>query len=229
MNNRVDFDEYVDNYETLLEDQLSFFSEERDYFSKYKVDLLSGLLSSTPKSVLDFGCGIGLSLPHLKTCFEQSSLFATDLSRGSLGYVREKYPYVKALYDEELDGYQFDLIFVAGVIHHVPLEQRERVIRRLANRLNDGGMLVIFEHNPYNPVTRHMVATCPFDEDAVLITKKALKDLVIGASDSELTLYKSGYCLFFPQQLSALRSTEPYLKWLALGGQQYVMATKNHV
>ncbi len=38
--------------------------------------------------------------------------------------------------------------------------------------LKKKGRVYIFEHNPYNPVTRYLVATCEFDRDAVLFKKK---------------------------------------------------------
>jgi len=34
------------------------------------------------------------------------------------------------------------------------------------------------------------------------------------------------YCLFFPQQLAALRPLEKYLRWLPMGGQYFVCASK---
>lgn len=220
---RIDFDDYAEEYESLLKSQLGFFNKDRDYFSWYKVSLVSYLIGNQPDSILDYGCGIGLSLPFFRKEFSSSSIYASDLSSKSLEVCRQKHPYAKILMDDELSNYRYDLIFLSGVLHHVPVEQRPAVLRRLATLLNPNGTLAIFEHNPFNPVTRRMVSTCPFDEDAVLLTLGSEKKLV---TENNLSLFKSGYCLFFPQFLKRLRPTEKMLRWLPLGGQHYILARK---
>ena len=227
MNNqskRVDFDEYADRYEDLLKEQLAFFSKDRGYFSEYKVALAASHLRTPPATILDFGCGIGLSLPYLKRHFPNAHLFATDLSRESLAHVRTHFADVSILLDAEVDGKSFDLIFVSGVFHHIPVEERERVAKRLAALLSERGELFVFEHNPFNPVTRHMVSTCPFDTDAVLITLNGMRHLL--GDVAELQLADSGYCLFFPQAMQRLRPFEKVLHKIPLGGQYFVAGRK---
>ena len=221
---RVDFDEYADRYEDMLRGQLAFFSEDRGYFSEYKVAIAKEYCPAFPSSVLDFGCGIGLSLPHLISYFPNAQIFASDISEQSLNYVRANIPSVTALSDQDISRHTYDVIFVTGVFHHVPIYQREDVIKRLVSLLADGGQLCIFEHNPFNPVTRHMVATCPFDEDAELITRRNMQRLVTGIGG--LKISASGYCLFFPQSLSKLRPLEKFLRWLPGGGQYFVIGSK---
>ncbi len=58
--------------------------------------------------------------------------------------------------------------------------------------------MIIFEHNPYNPITRFMVNTCEFDKDAVLLTRKELIKIFI---NNGFSLIKGKYCLFFPPRL----------------------------
>ena len=221
---RVDFDEYVDQYEGLLQNQLAFFSKDRGYFSEYKVALTSEYCATPPTRVLDFGCGIGLSLPFLARYFPAAQIFATDLSERSLAYVQEKFPEVTVQQDCDLDGNSYDIIFVSGVFHHVPAQQREAVVERLTGLLASDGRLFVFEHNPFNPVTRRMVATCPFDEDAELIRFSDMKRLMTGSG--KLQILEAGYCLFFPQSLSFLRPLEKLLSWLPLGGQHFVVGGK---
>ena len=50
----------------------------------------------------------------------------------------------------------FDLVFVAGVFHHIPPEERQGAADAVAAHMAPGGSLVVFEHNPYNPVTRKL-------------------------------------------------------------------------
>lgn len=227
MNNQsrhVDFDDYADRYEGILQEQLAFFSKDRGYFSEYKVALATAHLRALPQTILDFGCGIGLSLPYLRQHFPGAQLFATDLSEKSLAHVRGHFADVSVLPDGEVDGRTFDMIFVSGVFHHVPVEQREHVAKRLAALLSGQGMLFVFEHNPFNPVTRHMVSTCPFDDDAVLISRRGMSHLIGGVAG--LQLAGSGYCLFFPQTMQRLRPLEKMLRWLPLGGQYFVAGCK---
>lgn len=221
---KVDFDEYAEQYESLLVNQLSFFSGEREYFSSYKIEILKRLLGDQPKHILDFGCGIGLSVPHLLKEFPQAEVCATDISRASLGYVQRNHPGARVLADEYIDTKRFDLILVATVMHHVEPRLRRGLIERLEKMLAPGGSICIFEHNPYNPVTQRMVATCPFDEDAVLLTKKEAVGLLTHTGSLKVT--HGGYTLFFPPALSALARLEGALRWMPLGGQYYVIATK---
>ncbi len=222
MKNRVNFDDYAENYEQLLQEQLAFFSGDRGYFSEYKVALIAGILERKPTRILDFGCGIGLSLPYLKQYFTHAEIYASDLSEKSMEYAKKKNENVTLLHDAELDGQQFDLIFVTGVFHHIPVNDRSGVMKRLAGMRSDKGALAIFEHNPFNPVTRHMVATCPFDEDASLMSLRSMKALI---KTADLHVAKSGYCLFFPEALKVLRPVESLLHSLPLGGQYFVMAS----
>ena len=55
------------------------------------------------------------------------------------------------------------------VLHHVRPSDRADLVGELATRLAPGGRLVVFEHNPLNPVTVNAVQACAFDADAVLL------------------------------------------------------------
>lgn len=64
-------------------------------------------------------------------------------------------------------------------------------------------MLLLFEHNPWNPLTRHAVANCPFDENAVLISAPEMRKRLRTAGFRNVRI---DYRLFFPGFLSALRA-----------------------
>jgi SAM-dependent methyltransferase len=219
---KVDFDAYADSYEAMLKEQLAFFSRDRDYFSEYKIDILRRLFPEGVGSVLDFGCGIGLSLPHIVKKFPDARVFATDISATGLARVASMYPAVTVLQDAEVGSRTYDLILVATVIHHVEPTLLPGLLKRLEGMLAPGGRLCIFEHNPWNPVTRHMVSTCPFDRDAVLISFRRLKKLIRGTT--RLRISHGGYSLFFPAALRALWPMEAAMRWLPLGGQYFIVA-----
>jgi SAM-dependent methyltransferase len=219
----ADFDDYVDQYDDLLKNQLSFFEGNRTYFSRYKVKLLHSLLDKSPEKLLDFGSGIGLSLPHFLYYFPHSEICATDISKKSLTYLSKHYSDVKVYQDEELEGQTFDLIFLSGVMHHIPPEKRPTILKRLKTLLSPEGSIIIFEHNPFNPVTQRMVATCPFDEGVQLLSKSALQKMM---KKEGFHVDKGGYTLFFPEPLKFFRPLEQKLYWCPLGGQYFVMARR---
>jgi SAM-dependent methyltransferase len=71
---------------------------------------------------------------------------------------------------------KFDLVIVSCVFHHIPPQDRQMAIRHCCSRLKEGGRFIIFEHNPINPVMRHLVKNCPFDVDAVLLSMRRTID-----------------------------------------------------
>ncbi|MEM7175401.1 MAG: class I SAM-dependent methyltransferase [Chlamydiota bacterium] len=219
----VNFDDYVENYESLLKDQLSFFSSKRSYFSLYKVHLMAEALKSRPQNILDFGCGVGLSLPPLIETFPDAQIYASDRSKKSLAYVKNRFSKVTVL--DCLEGFHktFDLIFLSGVIHHVPPCDRHGVMRQIQGLTKPGGQVCIFEHNRYNPVTRRLVSSCPFDKGVVLVSRAELNKLMQRES---IRPQKSGYCLFFPEFLRFLRPLERYLRWFPMGGQYFILGRK---
>ena len=82
--------------------------------------------------------------------------------------------------------------------------------------IKPGENIVIFEHNPYNPLTRHVVQTCPFDRGVELISLSRFVEL---ARKSALQIRLKRYIVFFPKSLSPFRRLEPCLGFLPLGAQ----------
>ncbi len=154
-----------------------FFDSNTRYLQHYKVAVAKQLVPD-PATVLDYGCGIGLLQEFLNDYFPKSSIYAADIFQDSLSYLRRHFPQTKVLDCEAALQQCFDLIVVSCVLHHVPLDDRESLVSRLVKALNPGGKLLIFEHNPLNPVTHHMVNTCPIDEDAILLRRSECKRLI---------------------------------------------------
>lgn len=224
MNKRVDFDEYTDNYNALLKEGTGFFTSSDEYFAKYKVEIVHKKLQGRiVNSILEYGCGIGRNIPYLQQLFPNAVVKGSDISPASIEIAKRDMPTVEFFLEKEdlrLEE-KFELIFVAGVFHHIPISQRLSVAKELKNRLTPNGMLFVFEHNPYNPVTRRIVNNCPYDEDAVLLKPTELRNTL---SNAGLTMKQQGYCLFIPPKLSQLAWLETKLEWLPLGGQYWVQA-----
>jgi SAM-dependent methyltransferase len=219
---RVDFDQYAGQYEAIIAAQTNFFDGDSSYFARYKIELAHQLVGPV-ESVLDFGCGIGRSMPHLREVFPKADIVGCDPSADSLAIAREQNPTCRFVSMEALGAdSRFDLVIASCVFHHVPPQDRQMAIQYCYSRLKEGGHFIIFEHNPVNPVTRHLVKNCPFDADAVLLS---MSETIERMRDAHLKIDKSSYCLFFPQQLAAFRPFEKYLRWLPMGGQYFVCAS----
>ena len=107
------------------------------------------------------------------------------------------------------------------MFHHIPPDQHRAIFGQLRSLLAPGGWLVVFEHNPVNPATRHVVATCPFDENAVL---RSAGQLGRSQREAGFPAVETTYTSFFPGALKALRPLEHYLARVPLGAQYYTLA-----
>ncbi|MDR3478834.1 MAG: class I SAM-dependent methyltransferase [Gammaproteobacteria bacterium] len=221
---KTDFDEHATDYNTTLKNQLQFFEEDNGYFAEYKVKKAKQLVVHEPTNILDFGCGIGRSIPFFQKHFPAATLYGCDLSEKSLETATAQYKTAMFLSVSELDrtDIQFNLIFLAGVLHHITPDERQATMAFLKKHLTADGNLVIFEHNPYNPLTRYLVNTCPFDEDAILLKPGEIKHQMREAGIKPIACH---YTLFFPQILYWLRPLENSLRFFPLGGQYVVQGS----
>lgn len=219
---KVDFDDYAARYDQILEDQLGNFGDIA-YYSQYKVDIFSSLISEAPKRLMEFGCGMGRNIPFFTNHFTDSEIVGYDISESSLEIARKSNPGIEFI--SELNGSEgsFDSIFISNVYHHIHPDLRQDVTAELYKTLEPGGHLIIFEHNPYNPVTRHMVNTCEFDKDAVLLRKKESQNLF---ERNGFKLKKGAYTLFFPSALKSLNFIEKYIGGIPMGAQYYLLFEK---
>tara|TARA_B100001093_G_scaffold96961_1_gene88923 strand:- start:6050 stop:6730 length:681 start_codon:yes stop_codon:yes gene_type:complete len=226
MKKKVDFDNYSDEYNQIMQEQHKIFGDV-NYYSEYKAEIVKNIISDNNNlKILEFGCGVGRNLKYLKSIGNNNQIYGYDISEESLIIARKENPEVTIVGTEkELLSHMefFDLIFIAGVYHHIEVILRDTITKNLRTLLKSNGKLVIFEHNPYNPITRHLVNTCEFDADAVLLKKQEVIDLFCKKNFSVDT---SGYALFIPPRLQKINFIEKYFKWLPLGGQYYVLFNK---
>ena len=222
---KVDFDDYAENYNELLSRETKFFSSDEAYFAKYKVLLAREIICDEPRRVLEYGCGIGRNIPFLREVFSPAEIMGFDVSEKSIESARlnNEGIYFWSEEDNADEKLNFDLIFVAGVFHHVPPQEREETMKKIYRRLAPGGNLLIFEHNPYNPITRKIVNDCPFDEGVILLKPRQLKQYLEAAG---LVMQRQGYSLFFPPKFKRINKLEKYLSSFPLGGQYWIHAVK---
>lgn len=232
--NEAEFDKFADEYHAALSAGIKLSGEAPEYFSEYKVaDIASHWRprlqpDASPLRLLDFGAGVGNSVPYVRKYFPGSRLTCLDLSQRSLAVAERRFPgaadYVH--FDGAhlpFEAEQFDIAYAMVVFHHIPHEDHLALFQQMQRVLRPGGNLFIFEHNPYNPLTVRVVNDCAFDENAQLITARALRSNIQRAGFRSA---RARYRVFFPHGLRALRVVEPMLAWLPLGGQYFVHAVK---
>jgi SAM-dependent methyltransferase len=223
-----EFDQYGEGeYERALEKAISFGGQEASFYNEVKASRLVDLARrriGEPSSLaaLDVGAGIGLVDEHLTGDFAR--VVGLDVSGEMVRRASQRNPsaaYVE--YDGATFPFEtgsFDLVFASCVLHHVAVEDRERLALEMARVTRRGGLAVIIEHNPINPGTRLAVSRCEFDEDAVLLRMSETRALL---SHAGLREQERAYILFFPWH----NTIERRLGWLPLGAQYYVAAAGN--
>jgi len=221
--NTINFDEHSSNYVEKILKSFGSIDNNLNYYHLGKVKIAKRELSLNPKKILDFGCGVGSMLKFLKEDFRKSKFYAYDESSKSLEQLKKNYPDVNCLSNLDTNE-RFDLILISNVIHHVKSDQRNFFFEKIYKLLDVSGELLIFEHNPYNPITLKIVANCEFDADAELINKKNLIKLCY---KNNFKLQKSGYIHFFPSTFKYFFKFEKYLKWFFLGAQYFCIFKKN--
>jgi ubiquinone/menaquinone biosynthesis C-methylase UbiE len=117
----------------------------------------------------------------------------------------------------------FDLIVSACVFHHIPHAEHPAWLAELRRVARRDAMLLIYEHNPLNPLTARAVRECPFDENAVLIEAGTFRQRVEKAGWQAA---ESVYRMFFPHALAFARPVERWLRKLPWGAQYFVRARR---
>ena len=228
--NVAEFDKFAEEYLADHAANIAVSGESPDYFARYKVDEVrrrwDRLGLAEPRAILDFGAGIGNSWPWLARAFPTAAIAGLDVSEKSLAIAERRFPgaATPVRYDGAILPFEprsFDLIFSACVFHHIPAGEHVRLFGQLRAALRPDGRMATFEHNPVNPVTRHIVATCPFDENAHLIAAPELRRRQARAGFSAVEVRYTG---FFPGALAALRPLERLMTALPLGAQYYTFA-----
>lgn len=228
----AEFDRFADQYRNIHSTSLTITGETPEYFARYKVlDYRNVLrLQGAPNdgTFLDFGCGVGASGKPFSELMPQAKLVCADVSSESLDRARVAHENAGKFEYLLLDGTRIDLpdrsidgAFASCVFHHIPPAQHLSTLAELRRVLKPGAPLMIYEHNPLNPLTVRAVRNCPLDENAVLIGGPEMARLCSAAGFKPPSLQ---YRVFFPAALSFLRVFEDRMRWLPLGAQYLVCA-----
>ena len=222
----ADFDEYAEDYDAYLSKGLALAGETKEYFAQARVDWMRRRfteLGVRPQSALDFGCGTGTSTPMLKNTLGLSRALGVDISQRSIDRARPadgvEYRHIDAVTP---DG-TFDIAFTNGVFHHIPSAEQLDAVTYLRDAVRPGGLVALWENNPYNPATRYGMWANEFDRHAVMLRPGRARKL---AGEAGLRVLRTDYVFVFPHVLARLRFMEPFLTRWPIGGQYLVLSQR---
>jgi ubiquinone/menaquinone biosynthesis C-methylase UbiE len=222
------FDQYATAYDQAVQAAIRASGESVEYFAGLKARLVAEQLDPRrPDRILDFGCGVGNTTRSLAREFPQATLVGYDQSAESIAVARTSSAANGARIEYWTDRGRrlpfadeaFDLVFASCVFHHIERTDHVAWAREAARVLAPGGSLFVFEHNPLNPFTLHVVRTCAFDKGVRLLRAGYAVGMVeeAGFKSAEVRYY-----FFFPRLLKTLRPAEHFLRSIPLGAQYYV-------
>ena len=234
---RPEFDEYAaGGYSAGMENRAKRLAgQDAAVFIDLKVSWLMEDLKRHPLDggestrVLDYGCGTGLFLRRLRHFNFSGTMCGCDPSSGMLEQARGGWRTVAPEF-VHFDGQHlpysdgsFNLVIACAVLHHIPVTERGAVYREITRVLTVGGRLCVFEHNPWNPITRWVVAHTPIDRDAVLLTAREVREGMRGAG---LTPARTANMMFVPPRFRWAWRFEHYASRIPFGGQYATVADK---
>lgn len=230
MPHRAEFDRYSDSYREAVEESIAFAGADLDVYTRAKAEELLELAGCVGPphrlAFLDVGCGIGDTDRFLEG--RVGRLAGVDVAPKMLESARARNPWAEYRdYDAgepiPFADESFDVCFAVCVFHHIPRDQRARLVGEMRRVCRPGGLVAIFEHNPLNPLTRRAVSGCEFDRDAELLSRRTAIELL---STAGLPSPEGRYIVFFPRESRLLRAIERRLGWLPLGAQYAAFAQR---
>lgn len=222
-----EFDQYASSYSELLHDPIrNRFARDPLHFHRRKWHVLERLLRSvgvTPgtQSWLDVGCGRGELLELAGANFATAS--GCDPSAGMLSSNASFKTFEQpSLSELPFEDHSVDLVTAVCVLHHVHGLDRTLLADEIRRVLKPRGLCCIFEHNPWNPVTRTVVRRCPVDADAELLTAHQTRRLL---EKSGFLSLRTEFFLYLPERVfDRFGAVERMFSKLPFGGQYAFLA-----
>lgn len=98
------------------------------------------------------------------------------------------------------------------VFHHIPFNEHKHYLKEIHSILSPGGIFVIFELNPFNPMAQYIINTAAIDINAHILMPWYTKKLM-----NSYGKVKTRYCAFVPPVLKSLLPLENYITRIPLG------------
>jgi trans-aconitate methyltransferase len=227
------FDNYAADYDAVVNSALRMSGETREYFTAGRVEFLlrwlrSRGLGERVQRIADLGCGDGGGTRALARRLPAAEVVGLDASETMLREARRRgcppgVRFASLEIDAAWPASEFDLVHAANVLHHVDPSERPNLLGRVSAALRPGGILAVFENNPWNPGTRAVMARVPFDDGAWPLSILRAAALARSAGLSPISQRSLFY---FPRCLAWLRPLEDFLSRLPLGAQYVLLAER---
>jgi ubiquinone/menaquinone biosynthesis C-methylase UbiE len=224
-----EFDRHATNYASAVNDSIAFSGLKIDTFVQAKLFHLRRIFKQnrimSSDRVVDVGCGVGTYESPLVE--DWPNIAGIDVSAQSLVQARQNCP--RASFSP-FDGKQMPFesgsiaaAFAICVWHHVPVEDWSLFLKEIFRILRPGGIVAVFEHNPWNPLTRWAVERCIFDKDAVLLSMPQARRRM---SKAGFNLSQSEYILSLPATTGLAGQIDRWLGSVPTGAQYLVVGSK---
>jgi SAM-dependent methyltransferase len=182
-------------------------------------------LGEQPRLMLDFGCGTGGSTPLLNDLVGAGRAVGVDVSPRSLAVARERVSRDDVEFHLLTHGSirEVDCAYCNGVFHHIRPDERDDAVGYVFSALGPGGLFALCENNPWNPGTRLVMRSIPFDREALPLGPRQTRRLLQAGGFEILT---TDFLFVFPHPLRALRGVERRLRRFPVGAQYMTLARK---
>ncbi|OGW92216.1 MAG: hypothetical protein A3E74_03985, partial [Omnitrophica bacterium RIFCSPHIGHO2_12_FULL_44_12] len=227
---KAEFDVHANEYENELNRWLNQrFGTSKTYVNRAKAQELITLLKLNKDSnalgkllCLDVGCGTGAIASYL--CQNNIKTIGVDLSYHMIQSGQKCAPnqaqcIVSPSTRLPFESGFFDCCYTVCLFHHLSEPDQIKTLREMKRVTKRGGLVTIFEHNPYNPVSQLIVKLSPLDKNVRLLTKSKVNQLF---SETGIQTVLQKYILFFPEFMSKLNYLETYMNQWPMGCQYLV-------
>ena len=222
----AEFDSFAKTYKQDLAKSLAVTGEGREFYAQKRIDWTAqcvARLNQPVRRILDYGCGDGANAPMLAERFNADQVLGVDVSSESIAVARRSNARAGLSFlctNEWAPDGMMDLAFTNGVFHHVPPAERKGCLLAIRRCLRRGGLCAFWENNPWNPGTRYVMSQCAFDENAITISPREARKMLLQAGFDVL---QTDSLFYFPRQLRLLRPVERWLRGMPFGGQYLVL------
>ena len=226
---KAEFDSYGDSYNREVNSALCLPGLNVDFFTRVKAAYIRDVVATrfpNPAQVrlLDVGCGVGNMTSLLVGAL--GHVAGADVSQACIATAVKNAPGVEyVIYDGTHLPYppaSLDVATAICVFHHVPPSDRLPLARDIRRVLRPQGLLMIFEHNPRNPLTMRIVNRCEFDKGAILLQRADTEALLRSAGFQNVS---TRFILTIPAAGAILRRLDQMFSRLSLGAQYYTMGS----